>query len=320
MGFLPDGNGGYMKAKHKPFIEQEIWDAAQDTRRHNRTSTHTKCPVKNKANALTGIAYCWYCKGRIHTQYHYRGEPRLGCYTRQKGHHCEQHSANLSVYESQIASFLNMFHIPEDYQQRIIKAQRELEKAYTDADAQKECLERQLKRARELYEWGDYPKVEYENRRDKILDELRTLIVPQQPAEHLEKMARFLADVPAAWAEATPEQRNKLARCLFDQVWLKDKEVVAVKPLQELEPFFRLNYEEFRAKNIEDRSSSRVNLGLKHGLDGFKILLAATIKKGPCCSPLPDLLHKCFVLPEYKRNAKICLTKRISFPWASPSI
>jgi hypothetical protein len=86
-------------------------------------------------------------------------------------------------------------------------------------------------------------------------------------------MARFLADVPTAWAEATPEQRNKLARCLFDQVWLKDKKVIAVKPASDLEPFFQLNYEDFfkrdqelGSKIIDDQSSSRIELSEKHGI------------------------------------------------------
>jgi hypothetical protein len=47
-----------------------------------------------------------------------------------------------------------------------------------------------------------------------------------------------------AWDSATERQRNRLARCLFDEIWLKDKAVVAVKPRAEFEPFFRLNYEE----------------------------------------------------------------------------
>lgn len=55
-------------------------------------------------------------------------------------------------------------------------------------------------------------------RRDAILAQLSSLIKPQRTAEHLEKMAKLLADMPTAWAEATPEQRNKLARCLFDLV------------------------------------------------------------------------------------------------------
>jgi len=82
--------------------------------------------------------------------------------------------------------------------------------------------------------------------------------MPHQPAEHLEKMARFLADVPSTWIAATQEQRNKLALCLFKEVWLKDKKVIAVKPIPELEPFFRLNYEDFYKENIEGLSPTRV--------------------------------------------------------------
>ena len=35
---------------------------------------------------------------------------------------------------------------------------------------------------------------------------------------------------------------HKLDRCLFQEVWIKDKEVVAVKPQAELKPFFDLNH------------------------------------------------------------------------------
>jgi hypothetical protein len=54
-------------------------------------------------------------------------------------------------------------------------------------------------------------------------------------------------------------------------VWLKDKKVVALKPASDLEPFFQLNYEDFckrdqelGSKIIDDRSSSRVGVYLKH--------------------------------------------------------
>jgi hypothetical protein len=58
----------------------------------------------------------------------------------------------------------------------------------------------------------------------------------------MERLARFLANVAQAWEEANQEQRNELARCLFQEVWVKDKQVVAVKPQAELEPFFKLNF------------------------------------------------------------------------------
>ena len=60
----------------------------------------------------------------------------------------------------------------------------------------------------------------------------------------MEKLAQFLRDVPSAWREATQEQRNKLARVLFDAVWIEDQQVLGVTPRPELKPFFDLQYSE----------------------------------------------------------------------------
>ena len=96
-----------------------------------------------------------------------------------------------------------------------------------------------------------------------ILKRLKVLTPTSQGVEHLERLAEFLADVPTAWDAATQEQRNKLARCLFDQVWLQDKTVVTVKPRPELELFFRLNYEDFSQQNIEDGTPALHRLNYK---------------------------------------------------------
>ena len=42
-----------------------------------------------------------------------------------------QKSANLSVYEAQLLLYLGKFHIPVDYQKRILEVQKDQEKAYT---------------------------------------------------------------------------------------------------------------------------------------------------------------------------------------------
>jgi site-specific DNA recombinase len=260
LGYLPDGKGAWVKGKHEPFIDPVLWEQVQEVRKRNRTSTHTSCTRSGRLWSLTGLTYCWYCQGRVHTQYVYQGQPRLGCYNRQKGWGCQQKSTSLTVYESQILAYLSTFQIPEDYQDKIVEAHRKLEAAYSGAEQERAKLESQLKRAKELYEWGDYTKVNYQARRDSILKQLAALTPTTKGTEHLERLAQFLANVPAAWEAATPQQRNKLARCLFDQVWVQDKRVVAVKPRPELEPFFRLNYEEFLKENIEGRRSRRVEL------------------------------------------------------------
>ena len=260
LGYLPDGNRGQLRGKHKPFIDRSLWDAAQEKRKRHRTSTHSSRPKGKRTWSLTGLTRCWQCKGRIHTQYVYRGKPHMGCYNRQKGWGCPQKSANLSVYEEQILGYLHTFSIPEDYQQRILERHRDLEAAYDDAEQERARLDVRLNRLRELYEWGDYTKGEYETRRDETLRQLQSLAPKLQDIAHLDRLARFLDDVPAAWEAATQEQRNTLARTLFDEAWMKDQTVVAVKPQPELEPFFRLNYEEFLKENLEGASSTLLHL------------------------------------------------------------
>jgi len=179
------------------------------------------------------------------------GKARLACSTRTKGQHCSQPSALLSIYEEQIAAYLEVFHIPEDYQEKIMEAHRRLQSAYDDVCRETSRLEARLQRVRDLYELGDISKDEYVRKREAIHKELRALTPPEDNSESLDRLAGFLGNVSKAWGAADQEQRNRLARCLFEELWIKDKEVVAVKPRPELEPFFRLNYEEFVTTNNE---------------------------------------------------------------------
>ena len=64
----------------------------------------------------------------------------------------------------------------------------------------------------------------------------------------LEKFAPFLRDVGAAWPEANEQQRNELARTLFERS-LENQTVRGVTPKPELKPFFDLQYLE-RSGNV----------------------------------------------------------------------
>ena len=138
---------------------------------------------------------------------------------------------------------------------------------------------------------GRLHRSEYETRRDDILRQLETFAPKQTESGHLDRLAQFLGDVPAAWAVATQEQRNELGRALFDQVWLEDKVVVAVKPRPELEPFFRLNYEAFIEQNIEGSGSRRVEL---HPERDPALLIPVRYEAPP--EP-PEPLAQCHIAP-----------------------
>ena len=139
--------------------------------------------------------------------------------------------------------YLNSFHIPDDYQHRILEAHRKLQSAYDDVSKQRATLERRLQRVKELYEWGHKSKEEYWADYNMIQAQLQSLAPAKDQGKSLEKLALFLKDISEAWKQAEEQQQNRLAKQLFDTVWIKDKRVLAVTPRPEFKPFFDLQYE-----------------------------------------------------------------------------
>jgi hypothetical protein len=155
VGYIQDGNGGWLKAQHDPFIEVELFEKVEIMRQKNRTSTHQHTMLTKTVYSLTGITFCWYCRekhheGRIHVSCVKNGKPRMGCYNRAKGWDCPQKSASLALYEQQIRDYLEMFVIPEDYQQKILDMHKKLKQSY-DVEKEQKQLQSKLERIKDLY-------------------------------------------------------------------------------------------------------------------------------------------------------------------------
>ena len=254
IGQLSDGNGGFLKAKHERFISDELWNQVQESRQRNRKAPKHH-PAKSTISSLTGITYCWYCKGRIHIGTSHSGKRRMLCYNRSKGWACSQKSALLEVYEYQIEQYLDTFHIPDDYQAKILQAHKKLQAAYEDSEKEQARLKAQLERLRKLFTWGDISEDQYLREKAKTLETLRALSPIENKSSVLEQLAELLRNVTKAWKDADQELRNRLARQLFDEIWVKDKQVIAVRPRPELKPFFQLSYEEW-LKKFESENSN----------------------------------------------------------------
>ena len=133
-----------------------------------------------------------------------------------------------------------------------MEAHRKLEAAYDNTNEERARWEAQLDRIKKLYKWGDISEEEYRRERQAVQREMVAL-APETRQTNLDKLAEFLTNIGEAWRAASAEQKNKLARTLFQEIWIKDNQVVAVKPQPELEPFFELNYEEFVNKVMKKR-------------------------------------------------------------------
>jgi hypothetical protein len=249
IGYIEDGKGEWMKAKHQPFITPELFETVQATRFSVSSPPRT---INNGARiySLSCLARCARCGGSIRMQTSPKGRARVYCASRARNSGCDFSGTFLDVYERQIEWYLTTFTIPDDYQQRILEAHRKVTAAYDETEDKRRGLEVSLTRLKDQYRWGHIGQEEYLKEYKETELQLRQLSPVMSSKDNLKRLADFLANVAEAWREANQEQRNKLARVLFEEVRLDNGgKVVAVKPKIELEPFFRLSYE-CHAKDI----------------------------------------------------------------------
>jgi site-specific DNA recombinase len=252
IGEITDGNGGWIKAVHKPFIDLQLFEVVQEGRPLKRSPRKT-INIAARTYSLSYITRCARCGSSIRMQTNSKGRARVYCSSRSEVHGCDFSGTFLDIYESQIEWYLTNFTIPDDYQKKILEVHRRLVEAYgksQDVESQREVLETVLARLKEQYRWGHISQQEYLREYQQTETQLRQLTPARDEKDKLKGLAHFLSNVADAWRAANQEQRNKLARTLFEEIRIDSGgKVVAVKPKSEFQPFFKLSYER-HAKDI----------------------------------------------------------------------
>ena len=215
----------------------------QSARERNRNNPAKTTRADASPSSLSGVAKCVECGATLRTMRN-RGVARMVCNTRIKRAACSQKSARLNIYETQLQDYLDAFHIPQDYQEKLLAAQRQMDLAYDDTDARRKRLSQAVERLKELYKWGDIDRAQYQAESGGIREQLDALEPAADVDGRMERLAGFLKDVASAWRAADQERRNKLARAVFSAVWVENQQVLGVTPRHELKPFFDLQYSE----------------------------------------------------------------------------
>ncbi len=273
LGELPDGEyiegrsrrGNYTKGlqgKHAPIIPLELWEAAQKAMASNNKRTGRPATNGNaRIYSLSGLLKCSYCGGKLHIHCGPNGKPKVYCYQRGQGiaKDCKQSSTFLSTYESQLEQYLSNIKLPENFQQIVIEAYQKEDNEGPGFEKQRVGLENRLTRLKKLYEWGDLSPEEYRLQRDQLRGELAALPPSSSTkSETLNRLNNFLQNVGEAWKQANQEQRNKLAKTLFESIRIENTKIKGVTPQIEYTPLFVLN-------NLECQGSGR-----KYGSDGIR--------------------------------------------------
>ena len=90
------------------------------------------------------------------------------------------------------------------------------------------ALRRQLERVGERYELGDLSRGEWIAKRDALQSQI-TAALPRPLYETSDADAQFLGDLADLWANATQEERVRLAGILCESVHMRGDQIASVK-------------------------------------------------------------------------------------------
>ena len=229
LGELPDGEGGWVAGKHEPLIDADLFTAADAARARN-----TRRPIRagnaGRPWALSGVAVC-ACGASVVANGRPGGRRSLRCYGRAQGTGCDQPSFYEDVLDEQLAGIVGRFALPASRRSRLVAAWVREQGRRAAPAAERDGVRRKLERLRDAYLDGDLEKGEYQQRKAVLAAQLAALPSGAEPIRAVaDRLAAYLADIAAAWGDATPEERNRLARQLFAEAVVDNRTVVAVRP------------------------------------------------------------------------------------------
>lgn len=248
----------WIKGAHEPLegFDEALWERVQATRdRHRHRVVSTRRAARTYR--LTGLATCHVCGGNVGIMGDNRGRPRLVCRDRlQKKTACANSLTYLSTYETQISTYLEQFQIPDDVQDRLLRKAEVVVETDDNREHQRQTLAAKLERIQKLYRWGDLTESAYLSERAGIQQQLSALAPVAVQQETVEASEATLRRVRDSWDVADQDERNRLARTLFEDIRVQGHQVVGVRPRAEFAPFFRLNDEHWKAKEPANRQQA----------------------------------------------------------------
>jgi hypothetical protein len=229
----------WQDGRHEPLIDAATFEAARA--QIGGRATAARAERRNATvYSLSGLLRCAHCRERMRVVRTENWRVPYHCRSKTQGLDCSGKGSFLDVYEEQVIADLAAFTMPDDWRQRLLNETAIDSDAGVETDRQRGQLEGRLARLRELYGRSDLTRREYQAERDRVERELARMTPAEAKRDQLGAHAAYLESLPAAWADATPEQRNRLANLVYEEVCVDGPSAEYVKPRPELESLFQV--------------------------------------------------------------------------------
>ncbi|MFZ6029740.1 MAG: recombinase family protein [Chloroflexota bacterium] len=240
--------------QHEPIITKELFEQCQAVRQSHAKRPKSYSPVVSKTYILQRIICCEKCERPLRVQT-VRSDRKIKEIDREYGYYQEVSqmrglacphagkSVRMDIPNAQIMALLRNIRLPADWQE-------EIQRMVTDADVthkietRRTQIDNEIRRLGRAYADGSFSDAEYEKRRDRLLSERETLIIPDNAVAldfglQLESLSEFLE-------EATIEEQAQICHFLLESVYfdLDTKEVIRLRPAKDFTFLFRMAAEE----------------------------------------------------------------------------
>jgi hypothetical protein len=227
---------------HEPIVSPELWERCRQVRTLRQVSARAMQPVF-RVYLLSNLARCDVCGRKLRCQHQ-----RVGPYYREVSYErgftdCPHHhiSTRAELVDRQIHTIVSTLQLPPDWTQEL-EARIGDEEQLSELQLQRDRLEGQIQRLREMYLRGDFDGAleQYQAELGRLRRELESLPTFDQ-LEGLKAAVSLVSTLQTGWANATPTDQRDLLRLMLRDVTVDvtTGRVVTLQPQAVFIPIFR---------------------------------------------------------------------------------
>ncbi len=212
--------------RHQALVSQELFDQALAARcRRGHRPDKAKTPYWEWVYLLSRILYSWPLRSKMRAVAHgsgqrcYRDRANIGRSRLDPTPRSPQPLVAAEPIEAQVLAVLDTSSLPDMWQQRILAYQVSAEGGQAEVERQRCNLLAQFERLKDLYQQGDSSTEEYQQEKVRLEQEMAALLVP--PDLDAGETRALLADLPALWRQASPDDLKDLFEAVFQRVYVQ---------------------------------------------------------------------------------------------------
>lgn len=220
----------FFPGKHPAIIDLALFRHVQAIRRSRYHRSRSLC-TPARTYPLSRLVFCAHARSPMRGIS--TGGGRFRYYSdklcRQRLPKDQWHQPNVRAdwLEGQVQALVTRMRLPPEWRERVL-TYLVYDEGVAEMEYEKFLIRERLRRARELYDEGDYTREQFERVRAACRRDLAALTPTNTPAG--QEAMTLLDNLPLLWEALTDEEKNTLYRLILNGVYVRGKAIEEIEP------------------------------------------------------------------------------------------